>query len=673
MAHVQLNGISLSFGDRTLLSHVTMHLSDATRAALAGNNGSGKSTLMQIAAGLIQPDSGRVTAGRSTRVAYLPQQGREYSGRSLWEEGEQSFSRYHELYREKEQIETRLQTHNEESVDTEELLHRQHEIEEHLLEAGYYKREVEIDKILTGLGFSRSDFEKDCSAFSGGWQMRIALAKILLSHPDILLLDEPTNYLDLEARDWLFDFLRAYNGGFLIVTHDRYFLDTSVNEIYELFQSRIHRYTGNYSSYLEKREQELEELKKRYQRQQEEIARLEAFINKFRYNANRAAQVQSRIKQLEKLERIELPPEMKTIHFSFPPPPHSGKKVLSIRELTKAYGSLTVIDRLSLELRRGDKLVVTGVNGAGKSTLLRIIAGVDQDYAGDIEYGTGVKVGYFSQDRSELEGSNKNVYDVVAEQAPQDLIPRLRNLLGSFLFSGDDIYKPVHVLSGGEKSRLALLNLLLTPRNLLVLDEPTNHLDIHSKDVLLDALQNYTGTLVFVSHDRYFIEKLSTRVLEMLPGGHREFSGDFTYFLWRKEQEREAGKDYADGKELQNVVQQQPGGESFSAQEGEQQNEDTAADKQHYETTKQQRNRLKRIETEESQLMERLEGLEEEHRSLQKKLSRPEVYSNSEQAREIQESLQENENRQQELSSKWEALEEEKRELQEALNEIQRS
>jgi ATP-binding cassette subfamily F protein 3 len=662
MAHVQLNDISLSFGDRSLLSGITMHLSGNTRAALAGNNGSGKSTLMQIIAGLMQPDTGTITAGRDTRIAYLPQQGQEYGGRTLWEESELAFSRFHEFFREKEEIEARLHTHDETSSRTEEILHRHHDIEELLLESGYYEREVEIDKVLIGLGFARGDFQKDCSSFSGGWQMRIALAKILLSHPDILLLDEPTNYLDLEARSWLFDFLDEYHGGFLIVTHDRYFLDTSVNEIYELFQSHIHRYTGNYTAYVEKREQELEDLKKRYQKQQEEIARLEAFINKFRYNANRAAQVQSRIKELEKMEKIELPPEMKSIHFSFPPPPHSGKKVLSVSGLDKAYGSHPVINDLSLELRRGDKLVVTGVNGAGKSTLLRIIAGVDTDYTGTIEYGTGVKVGYFSQDRSELEGSRKNVYDTVAEHAPQDLIPKLRNLLGAFLFSGDDIYKQVGILSGGEKSRLALLALLLTPRNLLVLDEPTNHLDLYSKDVLLDALQNYTGTLVFVSHDRYFIEKLGTRVLELRPDGHREYPGDYSYYLYRKEREQEESASSPPSSGLSNRREH---AESAGSVE--------SGNKRRYEAAKQQRNRLKSIEEEEMELLEELEELEENHRELGRRLSDPEVYSDGERAREVQESMRQNELRQRELSGSWEVLEREKQELREALGEIQQT
>jgi ATP-binding cassette subfamily F protein 3 len=659
MAHIQLNYISLSFGERSLLSEITMHLSGDTRAALAGSNGSGKSTLMQIIAGIIPPDEGTITAGRQTRVAYLPQQGQEYGGRSLRDESELAFSRFHQLHREKEELEARLHTHDEHTANTDELLHRQHDIEERLLEAGYYEREVEIDKILTGLGFRQEDFDKDCAAFSGGWQMRIALAKILLSHPDILLLDEPTNYLDLEARSWLFEFLNGYHGGFLIVTHDRYFLDTSVNEIYELFQSGIHRYTGNYSAYLNKRNQELEELKKRYRRQQEEIARLEAFINKFRYNANRASQVQSRIKKLEKMERIELPPEMKTIHFSFPPPPHSGKKVLSVENLKKTYGAGPVIEELSLELRRGEKLVVTGVNGAGKSTLLRILAGIDQDYEGTVTYGSGVTVGYFSQDRSELEGSQKSIYDTAAEKAPQELIPKLRNLLGAFLFSGDDIYKPVSVLSGGEKSRLALLTLLLTPVNLLVLDEPTNHLDLHSKDVLLDALNNYSGTLVFVSHDRYFIEQLGTRVLELLPRGHRDYPGDYAYYLWRKEREREAADDE------DSAASHDTGGagasQAAAAENG---------NKERYQTVKQQRNRLKRIEGEEAELMEQLEQLEEEHRGLSEEMSKPEVYSDGEKAREVQGAQRRNEQRQRELSEQWEALEEEKMRLQEELGEI---
>src|SRR6056297_3655555 len=542
MKTVQATDLQLSFGDRTVLRDGQLTLTSQTRAALTGGNGSGKSTLMKILNGSMQADSGVVSIQKGTRIAYLPQSGRKFSGTTLHDQAEEAFRTLHELAYEKEAVEHELSTKTSHSKEVSQLLEKQHAVEERLLMVDYYNRDKEIEKVLLGLGFGRKDFTRGCEEFSGGWQMRIALAKVLLEHPDILLLDEPTNYLDLEARNWLEDFLRNYQGGFLIVSHDRFFLDSTVDETYELFMGNLRRYPGNYSAYQKRREQEIVELQQQYERQQEEISRVNAFVQKFRYNASKASQVQSRIKYLEKLEPIELPQHMQKIHFSFPPAPHSGKKVLELKEISKSYGPNTVLNDLSLEVQRGEKLVVTGVNGAGKSTLLRIIAGVDSRYQGEVRYGTGVTAGYFSQEQRELEESPRSIIDLFEAEAPTELVPKLRNLLGAFLFQGDDIYKPIKVLSGGERSRIALLRLLLQPHNLLILDEPTNHLDIHSKDVLLEALKKYAGTLVFVSHDRYFIEHLATRVLELGTEGPRNFPGDYQYYLYRLEQEAAQGE-----------------------------------------------------------------------------------------------------------------------------------
>ncbi len=663
MKTVQASSVSLAFGDRYVLRDADITLTTQSRAALAGGNGSGKSTLMKIIAGITAVDGGKLATSPETRISYLPQSGREYSGKPLREEVESAFEPLHELSREKKLIGERLESSKVHDEKTEELIHRHHEIEEELLESGYYVRDAEIDKVLVGLGFTRSDFGKGCEAFSGGWQMRIALAKVLLEHPDILLLDEPTNYLDYEARSWLEEFLGSYHGGYLIVSHDRYFLDVTVNEVYELFLGKVHRYVGNYSTYREKRSKELEELKKRYEEQQAEIARTEAFIQKFRYNASKASQVQSRIKYLEKLERIELPEGMKSISFSFPPAPHSGKKVLSVDSLSKSYGENRVIAGLSFELRRGDKLVVTGVNGAGKSTLLRILSGRDQDYEGTVVEGSGVQIGYFSQEQKDLESSSDSVIDTMERETPTERIPDLRSLLGAFLFRGDEIYKAVNVLSGGEMSRLALLRLLLKPHNLLILDEPTNHLDIHSKDVLLDALTRFEGSLVFVSHDRYFIERLATRVLELSPEGPKEYPGDFSYYLYRKQKEATA------------ETQPQPeaaadrGAENSSEPGGEPNNGERGGRKGDYEQAKQRKNRLRSIAREEEKLLERIEQAEAQHQGLQNRLADPEVYSNGKKAAEIQQELRQNEGLQQELADQWESIEEEKARLEELVYE----
>ena len=641
MKSVQLSSVSLSFGGRKILEEITLTLTRESRAALAGGNGSGKSTLMQIVAGLRAADEGTISSSPRTRVSYLPQSGRVFAGRSLREEADTAFSAMHRIHEEKGEIDLLLgesESHNE-RVDA--LLQRRHDLEEELLSGGYYHREAEIDKVLIGLGFSREDFERDCEVFSGGWQMRIALAKVLLAHPDILLLDEPTNYLDYEARTWLEVFLSTYRGGFLIVSHDRYFLDVTVREVYELFLGKLKRYTGNYHDYRKTRDREIEELKKRYAEQQEEIARTEAFIAKFRFNAAKAAQVQSRVKQLEKLERIELPVHMKGMGFRFPPAPHSGKMVLSLDGLQKTYGNNTVLEHLSFELRRGDRMVVTGMNGAGKSTLLRIVAGKDEEYQGSVKTGTGVRIGYFSQEQKEFENSGLAVIETMERECPTERIPELRSLLGAFLFQGDDIYKPVQVLSGGEMSRLALLRLMLQPYNLLILDEPTNHLDIHSKEVLLRAIEQYEGSLVFVSHDRYFIESLATRVLELGPNGPKEYSGDFSYYLHRKKQET-------------SPIPTRPPARRSPA-EGEAKND--------YREEKRRKNRLRIIKKEEEELMGRIEGLEREHTEIEHSMTDPEVYTDGRRVKKLQEELKDNTRQQEEYARRWEGLEEERRQL----------
>ncbi|MFW6362115.1 MAG: ABC-F family ATP-binding cassette domain-containing protein [Spirochaetota bacterium] len=657
MKTIQISDVQLAFGDRTVLKDVQLTLTTKSRAALTGGNGSGKSTLMKIISGEMQADSGTIAVQKGTRAAYLPQSGKKFSGSTLYAEAETAFTELHSLVKEKSRIESQLGTVDKEDKATRNLLECQHEIEERLLNADYYNREKEIEQVLIGLGFYRSDFEKDCEKFSGGWQMRIALAKILLEHPDILLLDEPTNYLDLEARNWLEEFLRNYKGGFLIVSHDRYFLDTTVEETYELFMARLSRYPGNYSAYLRRREQEIQELQQQYERQQEEIARVNAFIQKFRYNASKAKQVQSRIKYMEKLEPIELPQHMQKIHFSFPPAPHSGKKVLELSQVSKAYDNNTVLENLNLEVMRGEKLVVTGVNGAGKSTLLRIVAGVDNQYRGELRYGAGVKTGYFSQEQRELEENTTSIIDLFEAEAPTELVPKLRSLLGAFLFQGDDIYKPLNVLSGGERSRVALLRLLLQPHNLLILDEPTNHLDIHSKDVLLNALTKFKGTLIFVSPDRYFIENLATRVLELSASGARNFPGDYQYYLYRL-----ANEAAQDG--FRNGLQPENRQVSVEASACDHNN---GNNKERYAQLKQQKNRLRKLESEEEQLLKRLEELESEHSRLQADMAKPEVYSDGERVKQLQTELEENEATQNKISAQWEHLVTEKEKLELAL------
>ncbi|MCL2832814.1 MAG: ABC-F family ATP-binding cassette domain-containing protein [Treponema sp.] len=537
MAFIQFSKVSLAFGDRDILRDVSLNLMQGSKAALAGANGAGKTTLMKVIAGIIAPDSGDRAIQKNTRVSYLPQSGIVHRGRTLNDEAETAFAETAAKLERIDELGHELSKINPGSPEADKriaaMLAEHHRLGEEVEDSGYYRREAAVSVVLKGLGFGADDIDRNVEEFSGGWQMRIALAKVLLYNPDILLLDEPTNYLDIEARTWLEGWLQSYTGGYLLVSHDRWFLDQTVNEIYEMFQGNCRRYAGNYSAYEKTREAELESLLKRYTAQQEEIEKTESLINRFRYKASKAAFAQELIKRLEKMERIEIPENLKKISITFPPPPHSGRIAMTLAGIGKSYGTNRVLSGVDLTLESGERLLVAGMNGAGKSTLLRIIAGVDPLHEGEVKYGSGISPGYFSQDAAETITGSRTVMEYMEEQAPTHLIPRLRDMLGAFLFRGDDVYKSLTVLSGGEKSRLALLHMLLKPLNLLILDEPTNHLDIHSKDILLECLQAFKGTIIFVSHDRGFMEALSTKTLGLGSGRHRLYYGGYAYYLER--------------------------------------------------------------------------------------------------------------------------------------------
>ena len=394
--------------------------------------------------------------------------------------------------------------------------------------------EADIGRVLRGLGFTEEDRTKPCEYFSGGWQMRIALAKLLLQKPNLLLLDEPTNHLDLPARDWLEDYLAAYPHAVILVSHDRFFLDQVVTRIVEIWHAKLTDYPGNYSRYLTTRDERVTALREAKARQDEEIARIEAFINKFRFNANKAALVQSRVKQLEKIERIELPPERKKIGFSFPEPPKGGRLSVSLEQVSHGYGDLAVLENVNLAVEKGERIALVGANGAGKSTMMRLLAGAEAPRQGVREAGHNMVMAYFAQDQARTLDPRQSVLEQITSAAPFDMVPKVRNLLGAFLFHADDVHKKVAVLSGGERNRLALAILLLRPANLLLLDEPTNHLDLASKEVLLQALKDYQGTMVFVSHDRYFVDALASRVVEVAEHRATSYIGNYEDFLRAK-------------------------------------------------------------------------------------------------------------------------------------------
>jgi ATP-binding cassette subfamily F protein 3 len=532
---IQLQSLTKGFAERVLLDSVTWQVGDRDRVGLCGPNGAGKTTLLRMLAGLDQPDAGTVLKPNALTVGYLPQDGLSHSGRSVFDEASVALKPLLDMKAEMHDLERRL---GDESVAAEAhdaLLHRYSELQDRFRIADGYHLELKVATVLRGLGFELADFTNLTDHLSGGWQMRLALAKLLLGQPGLLLLDEPTNHLDLEARNWLESYLAAYPHSVILVSHDRYFLDAVVSRIADLSLRTITDYHCNYSQYLVQREERMQRLREAKKRQDEEIARVQEFIDRFRYKATKAAQVQSRVKMLEKIERIEVPPDRKRIHFQFPPAPKSGRTVLELNGARKAYGDKLVLADVNLLIERGDRIALVGHNGAGKSTLMRLLSGQEPPDRGERTEGHQVVMQYFAQDEATRLDPSLTVYETLAAGSPDMMIPAIRNILGGFLFSGDDVYKKAAVLSGGERTRLAVARMLLRPSNTLLLDEPTNHLDLDSKEVLLDALVDYGGTLVFVSHDRYFVERLATKIVEIGDEKALLYPGTYAEFLWRKE------------------------------------------------------------------------------------------------------------------------------------------
>lgn len=533
---LQLQALTKAFGDRVLLQSVTWQIGDRDRVGLCGPNGAGKTTLLKMLAGLDEPDAGLVQRPGGLTLGYLPQDGLSHRGRTIADEASQALRPLLDMRAELVCIEGQLADPALGEDQHEALLTRYADVQDRFRLADGYQLDQKVGTVLVGLGFPPGTFDDMAEHLSGGWQMRLALAKLLLSAPDLLLLDEPTNHLDLEARNWLEAYLQSYPRAVVVVSHDRYFLDAVVTRIADLSLKTITDYHCNYSRYLEERDARLERLREAKRRQDEEVARVQAFIDRFRYQATKAAQVQSRIKMLDKVEPIDVPPERKRIRFQFPPASKSGRTVMTLTHARKAYGDKIVLRDVSLHIERGDRIALVGHNGAGKSTLMRLLSGAEAPDAGACVQGHDVVMQYFAQDEATRLNPALTVHDTLADGSPHGMIPAIRNILGGFLFSGDDIYKKAGVLSGGERTRLAVARMLLHPSNTLLLDEPTNHLDLDSKDVLLEALEDYGGTLIFVSHDRYFVDRLATKIIEVSNGEAVMYPGTYEAFLWRQQQ-----------------------------------------------------------------------------------------------------------------------------------------
>jgi len=507
------------------------------KTALVGANGTGKSTLMKVLAGLESLDYGEMQQTRGMSIGYLPQEGLQLTGRTVFEECLSVFDQIREMEQEIERLGGQLAVLDHTGAEYESVAERYSMLQERFHALDGYALDAQVGGVLTGLGFGKEDWSRLTDEFSGGWQMRIALAKLLLAKPNLLLLDEPTNHLDLETRNWLEDYLKNYPFGYILISHDRYFLDVTIDRTVEIWNKRLNVYQGNYTKYLSQKDERRTQLESAYRNQRIQIEHLESFINRFRAQATKAKQVQSRIKELEKIERIEVPEEEPVIHFKFPQPQPSGRTVIEAEGLSKSYGEKLVLDNVKFTIERGDRVALVGVNGAGKSTLIKLLIGDEAPTSGQIKLGHNVVSEYFAQDQYKVLDGESRMLDDISRAALKVPEVELRSLLGCFLFRGDDVFKPLGVLSGGERNRYALARILVSPSNFLLLDEPTNHLDMRAKDVLLEAIAAFSGTVVFVSHDRDFIDRLATRVLEVEGGKVNSHEGNYEdYRRWKEAQ-----------------------------------------------------------------------------------------------------------------------------------------
>ena len=540
---ITINNLNIQYGKKHLFKAVSTRINNGDRIGLIGVNGTGKSTLLKLIAGINDSDSGVIVCGKNTTIGYLPQEISSFaSGRTLYEEAETAFAPILEKQRQLDEINTKLSQANNSEAQFSSLLKKQGELQNELDHADIFRLGSEIEKVLSGLGFKEDDLSKECHVFSGGWLMRLMLAKHLLARPDYLLLDEPTNHLDIESLTWLEEFLKTYPGGLVIISHDRAFLDNMTNITWELSLGRLTPYKGNYTKYLKAREERLLIIRAAYENQQAKIQQTKRFVERFRAKSTKAKQVQSRVKQLEKMELIELEESERKILFRFPPAAASGRLAVEVNHLAKSFADKNVFHDISFELDRGDKLAVVGVNGAGKSTLVKLLAHLIRPDSGKIRLGHQVTLSYFGQHQARELDPRYTVLETMNHVEGEKSITQVRSLLGAFLFSGDEVDKKVGVLSGGEKSRLALARMILTPANLLIMDEPTNHLDMMSQEILQEAMAQYDGTIIVVSHNRFFLDRFVNKTLEIKNGQALIFAGNTAYYLEKVKQLAENNK-----------------------------------------------------------------------------------------------------------------------------------
>lgn len=605
---ISLNNVAVLFGSFTLFSDVSFVVSAKERIALAGKNGAGKSTMLKLIAGLESPTMGTISRTKGLRLGYLPQVMKHEDGRTIYQECERVFDHITELEREVDALAAEMAERTDyDSSEYIELidLYAQRSDELAMISAGNYH--ALIERTLLGLGFEREDFHRQSSSFSGGWRMRIELAKILLQKPDVLLLDEPTNHLDIESIRWLERFIATGSSALLLISHDKAFLDATTTRTIEIELGRIHDYKTNYSHYLQLRQERLEQQRRAWENQQKSIQETEDFIERFRYKATKAVQVQSRIKQLERIERIELEEiDRRAMHFRFIPATHSGAYPVVIEDLRKDYGSHTVFSGVNMTIKRGEKVAFVGKNGSGKSTLIKCIMQQVRDYSGKLELGHQVEIGYFAQTQAQELDNNLTVYETIDREAKGEIRTKINDLLGAFMFGGEASEKKVGVLSGGERGRLAIIELLLRPANLLILDEPTNHLDIRSKEVLKEAIERFDGTVILVSHDREFLDGLVSRIYEFKQGRVTEHMGGIYDWLHRKDQDEALQKSNPRAQISTASIQATP---------------TSTAGAEDYQRQKEEAKRRRGLERELKELETRSEHIDQELKTLEEELA----------------------------------------------------
>lgn len=614
---ISIEGLSVEFGGNPLFDDITYVINKKDRIALVGKNGAGKSTMLKIIAGLQQPTSGTVNIPKDMTIGYLPQQMQISDSRTVMKEAEQAFAHIFELQSRIDRMNRELSNRTDyDSQDYHDLIERVTDANEQLTMIGAANYQAEIEKTLMGLGFVREDFDRPTSEFSGGWRMRIELAKLLLQRPDVLLLDEPTNHLDIESIQWLENFLAIRANAVVLVSHDRAFIDAVTTRTIEISLGRIYDYKVNYSKYVQLRAERLEQQQRAFENQQKQIQDTEAFIERFRYKATKAVQVQSRIKQLEKIDRIEVDEvDTSRLNLKFPPAPRSGDFPVIAQGVGKTYGNHVVFANADFTIRRGEKVAFVGKNGEGKSTLVKCIMG-EIDYDGTLKIGHNVKIGYFAQNQAQLLDENLTVFDTIDRVAVGDIRTKIRDILGAFMFGGEASDKKVKVLSGGEKTRLAMIRLLLEPVNLLILDEPTNHLDMKTKDILKQAIKDFNGTVIVVSHDREFLDGLVDKVYEFGNKRIKEHLGGIYDFLQRKKMET-----------LQDLERNNNVGSKSVSNNSE--DKEISETKLSYEERKELQRQIKRLEKAIADNEKRVEQIEAEIQSVEEQLASPEGASDT--------------------------------------------